>query len=400
MALRSASLNGPESGTNLTRVKDYNEVVVLDLVRSRGELTRPAIAEATGLTLQTVSNIARRLLDAEVVIEHARPSTPRRRTLKLNPDAAYALGIQLDRTSLAVAVVDLAGQIKARATRRLQEHDEPATVVAEMARLADRAIAEAGTTKDRILGAGIGAPGPLDLRQGRLLGPLSFTGWDHFPLRDVVSEALDLRVLMDNDATAAALGEQWRGLGAGTSTFVYLYLGRGLGSGVIVGGQAFRGHRGNAGEISHVQVDPAGPPCPCGANGCLGLYATPDGLLREARKAVLEGAPAPYPESFADITPGTFPTVIANGARHLARVVVQLTRILDPELIVLGGPLTTTLGDAYAHAINTQLAHIAGPGTPAPRVESSRIGADAGVIGAATLVLHDLYAPTMGKLSL
>ena len=109
---------------------------------------------------------------------------------------------------------------------------------------------------------------------------------------------------MDNDATAAALGEHWRG--AGASNFVYLYLGRGLGAGLIVDGQAFRGRRGNAGEISHVQVDPEGPPCGCGSNGCLGLYATPEGVA-------LAGLDA--------------------AAGHLAKVVEDLTQIIDPELM-------------------------------------------------------------------
>jgi predicted NBD/HSP70 family sugar kinase len=172
---------------------------------------------------------------------------------------------------------------------------------------------------------------------------------------------------MDNDATAAALGEHWRG--ARTNNFVYLYLGRGLGAGLIVDGQACRGRRGNAGEISHVQVDRGGPPCDCGSNGCLGLYATPDGLSH---------------------------TAIEVAAGHLAKVVDDLVQILDPELIVLGGPLVPSIGEPYAEAIRHRLARRPSP----PRVELSRIGSDAGVTGAATLILHDLYAPTPGKLSI
>ena len=383
MALSQQPVNGGESGTNLTRVKDFNEAVVLDLVRSRGEITRPAIAETTGLTLQTVANITRRLLASRLVSEHG---DRRRRLLRLDPDAATALGIQLDRPSLSVALVNLAGEIRARETIAIHADEPPELVVEHMAELA-RTVA----TGANPLGAGIGAPGPLDLRQGRLLGPLGFAGWDNFPLRERVAQALDLRVIMDNDATAAALGEHWRG--AGGANFVYLYLGRGLGAGLIVDGQAFRGRLGNAGEISHIQVNPDGPHCDCGANGCLGLYATPDGLLREARRAVLEGAPHPYPESFEEIEDNV---VITKAASYLANVVDELTQILDPELIILGGPLTPALGGPYAQAIRLRLAMR----SRAPQVQLSRIGSDAGVTGAATLVLHDLYAPTPGKLSL
>ena len=119
MALREG---GPrEWGTNLARVKDYNEVVVLDLVRSSGPIGRPAIAAATGLTLQTVSNIARRLRAAETVVEDAVGGSGRlKRALRINPEAGYAIGVQLGRSSLAVGVVDLAGDIRGRAETAIE----------------------------------------------------------------------------------------------------------------------------------------------------------------------------------------------------------------------------------------------------------------------------------------
>src|SRR4051794_6580686 len=394
-----------ESGTNLTRVKDYNQVVVLDLIRNRGELTRPAIAEATGLRLQTVSNIVRRLLVADVVRETSTSSGRRvQRRLRVHEDAAYALGIQLDRASVSIGLVNLVGEIQARAD--FPADGEPAAVIARMAETAHGLIAESGVRRDRVLGAGVGAPGPLDLHAGRLLTPLCFAGWDGFPLQAAVADALGMRVIMDNDATAAALGEQWRGSGGSASSFVYLYLGRGFGAGMVLGGQAYRGLRGNAGEVSHIPVDPNGPPCECGSNGCLGLYVTSDGLLREARRAVLDArsgeAPA-WPETLEDVVNGDVPVfadVVARAAGRLAGVVVELTRVLDPELVIRGGPLLESVGRPFREAIQLRLALLDKPGAPPPRVELSNIGSDAAVVGAATLVLHDLYAPTMGKLSL
>ena len=164
MALREG---GPrEWGTNLARVKDYNEVVVLGLVRSSGPIGRPAIAAATGLTLQTVSNISRRLLAAGTVVEDADANGGRRkRALRINPDAGYAIGIQLVRSSLAVGVVDLAGEIRARAETAVEPEEPPEHVLARLAALVDEAVEAAGVDDDKILGAGIGAPGPLDLRE-------------------------------------------------------------------------------------------------------------------------------------------------------------------------------------------------------------------------------------------
>jgi predicted NBD/HSP70 family sugar kinase len=406
MALRESGLR--EWGTNLARVKDYNEVVVLGLVRSSGPIGRPAIAAATGLTLQTVSNIARRLLAAGTVLEDtANGGGRRRRALRINPDAGYAIGIQLVRASLAVGVVDLAGEIRARAETSIHGDEEPETVLRRLKTLVDAAVEEAGVDRSRLLGAGIGAPGPLDLREGRLLNVLHPRSWTHFPLADSVAQALELRTIMDNDATAAALGEHWRGVAGGAENFIYLYLGVGIGGGLVLDGQAYRGLRGNTGEVSHIQVDPNGPPCECGARGCLALYADRDGLLREAAKATLdapESNPVPDPpatlEELVAHPDPRIQAVLQRAGDHLAGVMVELTRVLDPELIVLGGPLVPTLGEPYAHAIRQGLREIDEPGAPPPTVELSVNSQDAGVVGAATLVLHDLYAPTARKLSL
>src|SRR3954470_20456091 len=376
-----------ESGTNLTRVKDFNEVVVLDLIRGRPGLTRPAITEATGLTLQTVSNITRRLLNVGIIREQTAPARPGRgrpqRRLTINDDAAYALGVQLDRTGVAVALVNLAGEIRARHTFPIGDDEAPERVMDRLATVAGDLVASSGVPADRVLGAGIGTPGPMDLRDGRLLSPVHFGHWDDFPLRSVAADVLGMRVIMDNDATAAALGEQWRGLGAGARSFVYVYMGHGLGTGLILGGEAHRGLRGNAGEISHIQVDPEGPPCDCGANGCLALYVTPGGMLREARRAVLEalpgGAPA-WPETIDDVLDGDealFAAVVEGAAQRLAGVVVELARVLDPELVVLGGPMAARAGGRFQEAIAARLAILDKPGAPPPRVELSRIGVDA-----------------------
>ncbi len=132
-------------------------------------------------------------------------------------------------------------------------------MLARLAALVDEAVEAAGVDDDKILGAGIGAPGPLDLRSGTLLNILHPRSWTNLPLAEAVAAALKLRVIMDNDATAAALGEHWRGVGEGAEDFIYLYLGTGIGGGLVLDGQAYRGLRGNTGEISHIQVDPERP---------------------------------------------------------------------------------------------------------------------------------------------
>jgi predicted NBD/HSP70 family sugar kinase len=403
MALRGAA--GRDGGTNLARVKDYNEAIVLDHMRTGGPVTRAAIATATGLTLQTVSNITRRLLAAGLVAEDAPGGRGSR--FEIDPDAAFALGIQLVRSKLVVGVVDLTGSIRGAADTSFALDERPKKVIGRLGGLVAQAVAEARVAPGQLLGAGIGAPGPLDLRAGALLNVLSPPSWSGFPMRDAVEDALGMRTILDNDSTAAAMGELWSGAAAGCDDFIYVYLGTGLGTGLVLGGHPYRGLRGNAGEISHVQIDPAGPPCECGRTGCLGLYPTPGGLLREARRAILEAPPtrpiAERPETVEQLAASSDPRlagVVERAGQRLGRALADMSRLLDPELIVLGGPLAAGVGARFAATVERELERLGEPGAPPPRVELSRIGSDAGVIGAATLVLHDVYAPTSRKLSL
>jgi predicted NBD/HSP70 family sugar kinase len=405
MALRGAA--GRDRGTNLARVKDYNEAVVLDHIRTGGQVRRAAIATATGLTLQTVSNIMRRLLAADLVLEDSAGAEGRNRRFAVNPDAAYALGIQLVRSRLEVGVVDVAGAVRGRAEAGFELEEDPRSVIGRLPDLVATAIKSAGVPRERLLGAGIGAPGPLDLRAGALLNVLSPPSWSGFRVRKAVEDALAMRVILDNDATATAVGELWSGVAAGCDDFVYVYLGTGLGTGLVLGGHPYRGYRGNAGEISHIQVDPAGPPCECGRTGCLGLYPTPAGLLREARRAILEAPTgqevAERPETVEELVASEDPRlsgVVDRAAERLGSALADIGRVLDPELVVLGGPLLPHVGRTFAEAIGRALEGLGEPGAPPPPVALSELGSDAGVIGAATLVLHDVYAPSSRKLSL
>jgi predicted NBD/HSP70 family sugar kinase len=411
MALRRGRA-GHDSGTNLSRVKDFNEMVVLDLVRGSGPVGRPAVAATTGLTLQTVSNIVRRLLEADVVAEVAAPAGRadgrQRRLVRVNPDGAYSLGIHLVRGEVTAGVVDLAGEIRGRSQRPFDRHAPLDRVMTYVSDAAGDAMSAAGVPRERIAAAGIGVPGPLDLRDGALLNILTPSAWSHFRVRDAVAEAIGMRVIMDNDATAAAMGERWRGAGMRTESFIYVYLGTGIGAGLVLGGQAHRGVRGNGGEISHTQVDERGPACDCGSRGCLGLYVSPAGLLREARREALAAPPSrplpDPPETLEQLVASTEPAygaVVDRAGHHLARVVCDLSGALDPELIVLGGPLAGTVGARFAACIERRLEQRSRlQGAPPPGVVLSQIGSDAGVLGAATLVLHDLFAPAAHRLAL
>ncbi|WP_165874133.1 ROK family transcriptional regulator [Rubrobacter taiwanensis] len=399
-----------QTGTNLFRVKEYNEARVLDIIRIRGPVSRREIAEASGLKFQTVSNITNRLREAGVVVEESRVFRGGRRSLRLrlNEEAAYAVGIQLNRSALAVAITDFCGRVLARSSAEVAASEGPSAVVPVIREHAERVIEAAGVLRDKILGAGIGVPGPPTPRTGRMLDP-NFLGWREYPLQEELERELGLPVCVDNDATAAALGERWSGVAADAANFVYVYLGSGVGAGIFANHQVYRGSSGNSGEIGHIPVEPHGPPCYCGNRGCLEVYVSPQGVLREARVAALQTSHLPrvarasFPDRFEDVVASEEPlfrSVVEAAGERLGRIISGMVGVLDPELIVLGGPTVEMLGDLFRESILAALRASSLPSRPLPKVELSAAGADAGPVGAAALVLHDTYAPSMQTLSL
>lgn len=400
-----------QTGTNLFRVKEYNETRVLDIIRTRGPVSRRDVAETSGLRFQTVSNITARLRETGVVLEETASAGDGRRRparLRLNERAAYAVGVQLSRCAFSVVATDFSAKVLARSSSEVAASEGPSVVVSELREHVDRVIKRAGLPEDKILGAGIGMPGPPGPKIGRMLDP-SFARWSGYPLKQELEQRLSMPVSVDNDATAAALGERWNGVAGNVSDFVYVYLGSGVGAGIFANHQVCRGSSGNSGEIGHVSVEPDGPPCYCGNRGCLEVYATPQGILREARGAALRtshlpgNAGVPLPGRVEDVVGSDEPSyrsVVESVGDRLGRAVSGMVGVLDPELIVLGGPTVELVGARFKESVVRTLHDTSLPVRPLARVELSSIGADAGPVGAAALVLHDTYAPSMQRLSL
>jgi predicted NBD/HSP70 family sugar kinase len=396
------------SGTNLLKVKDYNVAVVLNLIRKYEPISRREIADRTGLSFQTVTNITLSLLESGVIEEgsEVRGNGVRQsRSVQINPNAAYAVGIHIDRAKLALVLTNFKARVLWREEISLAAH----SVLPLIPQIIDRAVGETGISKEQLLGLGLAVPGPLDIEAGCLLGVPNLNDWANHPIRDELEKLLRLPVLLEEDVTAIVLGEQWCGWGTEYHNVLYLYVGIGIGLGIVCNGHALRGWKGNIGQIGHVQVDPDGPECHCGKRGCLEAFCTADAILRDARIATLnrESPASPnfpnLPRRIEDIVASDDPIyteVLKKAARRLGAALGEAIAILDPELVLLGGGMLQKLGDSFVETLVLEIPKSAMPTKPLPPVKSSSFGADAGVIGAATLVLHDAYAPSLRLLNL
>ena len=202
--------------------------------------------------------------------------------------STFAIGVDLGGTNLRIAAVDERGTLLEKTTTGTQVARGRDFVIDEMCE-AIRATA-AKFSSSTLAGIGIGVPGIIDMDTGMLRESPNLPGWHDYPVRDEIERRLGTKVILENDANSAALGEKWLGAARDYDDMLMLTLGTGVGGGIVLGGRVWHGMRGMAGEPGHITVEPEGPPCPCGNRGCLEQYASATAVVRMAREAIAKGA--------------------------------------------------------------------------------------------------------------
>ncbi|MFF2184508.1 ROK family protein [Streptomyces sp. NPDC058155] len=398
------------SGVNQIDLGSFNECVVIETVRLSGTITRGEIAHRTGLTQQSVSRIARSLLDRGILIEDAqlratsgKPRTP----VRLRGAAAHALGIHIDPELLTAVVIDLDGAIVCTRTRSVSADTDPAEFVERVAALGRETLAEAGgaVRPEGFLGIGVAVPGPVDIASGTVLGPPLMSAWGDLPLLYLLKDHFPCPVIMEKDSTAAAAGERWIGRDRRARDFAYLYLGTGVGTGLYLNGDIYRGVSSNAGEFGQLcaialgRVDKDGRPeiLP----ECNPPVSVPDlaarGGLRPA--ATTSGSTAAYLAVGRAAAAGdrAAKAAVREVAQAIGRGALGLIDLLDIDLVVLGGPFFT---DDVADFYLAEIARTVNEYPTARRlrrveVEPSVLSAGAAAVGAASTIFHATFTPRL-----
>jgi predicted NBD/HSP70 family sugar kinase len=401
-------------GANLNRLGTFNESVVLHAIRRSAGISRVELGELTGLAGQTVTNICRRLLDSGLIFEGDKARTGRgkpRTSLWINGAARVALGVHLDPAVTTLTMIDLAGESVASQSFPTPSVSEPSEVVARIGEALNRLTERSGVDRSLVVGVGVAAPGPVDLERGVVVDPPHLPHWHRVPLRESLSVATGLPVLLDKDVSAAAVAETWAGTVAGNATSVVLYLGTGIGAGLIVDGRVVRGSSDNAGEMGHIVVDPDGPACGCGQRGCVNTTITSEALVREAvAHGLLEpyadegGGPLPSVHDLYDLADKGEDRAIAivrRAATGVARAALVITNLLDADKVILGGPYWSRLAPYVLAAAPPLLV----AGAAAHRIHSveivgTRVGDHLASVGAASLVLDQAFSPHPTRLVL
>jgi glucokinase len=308
------------------------------------------------------------------------------------------LGIDVGGTKMASAAVDRAGNILLRMDVA-SPSDDGEMMVSTLVDLARHTIAACSEKNLGVAAVGLGAAGFVLAAQGLMISSPNIA-WADVPLKMVLTDGTGLPSFIDNDGNAAALGERFAGVCRGVDDFVYITLGTGIGGGVFSGAKLLRGHRGTAGELGHMIVEPDGPLCACGGRGCLEVMASGTALEREAARlmaarpeSALNGLCGGNPERLtgemvseaAEAGDAAALEAFARVAYYLGLGIVSLIHIFDPRMVVIGGGVSHS-GHLLLDEVNRVVAE---RGIPA-LVEStsivvSTLGTEAGILGAAAL---------------
>lgn len=325
---------------------------------------------------------------------------------------AIGIGLDVGGTKVLACAVDEGGALVAEV--RMATAGTKEGLVAVLLACVESLLAHLADRSDEVVGVAAGLPGLVD-RAGVLHETANIHGVVGLDLPTLLGPRLDKllgpgplrgwRLVVDNDATCAAAGEHAFGAGRGVTDSVTVTLGTGIGGGIVAGGVILHGERNFAAEIGHMVIDPAGPACGCGRQGCWERFASGTGLADLARRAVTEGrAPrlvaaagqpgglrAEHVVAAAEAAdPGALEVVEAFG-RYLALGLANLAEILDPGRIILGGGLAAASRVLFPPALAAyEAGSRRGSGPRRVPVVVAELGERAGAVGAAAMALGAL----------
>jgi glucokinase len=307
--------------------------------------------------------------------------------------AAYSIGIDLGGTNLRAAAIDKNGEMLEKIGGRTPLAEGPEPVVADMVRAVETLRAQFG--RDNLAGIAAGVPGNIDMAKGVIVGWGNMPIFNGYAMRDELSKRLGTKVILENDANAAALGEQWMGAGRGVEDLVLLTLGTGVGGGIIVGGKVLHGHVGMAGELGHITVSPNGNPCGCGNRGCLEKHASAMAVSAMARLLGL-GHDVSAQQVYELALRGNDRAleIFRVMGEALGIALAALINIFNFPLYLLGGGVLGAwelFAPAMLREIDRRCYTYRSTLKIAPtRIEPAKLGSDAGLYGAACLPLEDV----------
>ncbi len=379
-------------------------------LRKQGQISRTEVASLTGWSKAKSSHQIRGLVDKGLLVETGEGASQggrRPQLLRLNEQLGYVAGVDIGASSIETVLADVTGHVVQRRSESADVREAPEKFFGRCIELINEMIEAQGIEPERLLGFGIGVPGPVDFARAVLVAPPLMPAWENFPIRATFNKHFPSAfVIVDNDVNIMALGEQRVGDGADIDHFIYVKIGTGIGAGIISNGRIHRGSDGCAGDIGHICVDKDGPTCKCGNKGCLEAMAAGPSIAEKAMQAARNGQ-SPLMRQMMDANNGILRPedvnaacrdgddaaleIIRSSGQMVGDVLASLVNFFNPSHIFIGGGIAQ-FGNHLLVAIRRAVLRRSLPlATNHLSINFSRAGSNAGTVGAVALALDYLF---------
>jgi glucokinase len=310
-----------------------------------------------------------------------------------------ALGIDLGETTIKLGIVDHNGKILKKLSIDSKADKGPDTVIKQII----KGINQIQDDKYSIIGIGIGAPGAVSIKKGTVQNPPNFPGWGRVHLGNILKKEFKCKVMVENDANAAAIGELIYGAGKKLENFIMITLGTGVGGGIIINKKIYRGETGGAGELGHVSIDTMGRMCKCGSLGCIESYIGSNYLIERVKDRIDERKDSKLFKSlkgdFSLLTPKLIHTTAKDGCDFSQSVIIDtgsklgyalasIVNVLDITTIILGGGIAGFGKLLFDSAQAACKERVMKPFQSRILVKAAKLKNDAGIKGASALVYY------------
>ncbi|MDD4979678.1 MAG: ROK family protein [Candidatus Omnitrophica bacterium] len=298
----------------------------------------------------------------------------------------FIAAIDLGGTNLKIALLDLKFRIRHKEVLDTQRFSKKEALISAIVHSVDKILKDNKLNRANLLGVGLGLPGPIDFEKGIVHFFPNIPGWKEVKLKIILQNKLRLPVFVDNDAKAMCLAEYKLGAARGATNAVCLTLGTGIGGSIIINGKLYRGLSNAAGEIGHLPINENGPRCNCGGRACLESYIGNNRVLEEARKIFSSSITLEELSSLARKGNPKAKAIWRQFAERLSVALTGIINILNPDCIVIGGGVANAGRVLFDNLKKITLKRAMSVQARRVNIFKAKLGADAGLIGAAILV--------------
>lgn len=367
--------------------------------------SRHGMAERLGFSRSKANALIAGLVDQGLLAEAGlqRSSGGRRaENLQISGSLGVLVGVDIGATSLDLAVLGPDLQPLAQHAEPADVGHGPGVVLARVRVLMRELLSRCGLDTSKVMGIGIGVPGPVNFQIGQLVNPPLMPAWDGFSIREALREDYAAPVFVDNDVNLMALGELWR-LKRTLSNFLVIKVGTGIGCGIVCHGEVYRGAAGSAGDVGHICVDQEGPRCHCGNVGCVEMMAAGPAIARMAVQAAEAGESTMLAERLR--TQGRLDAldvahagragdaaanaIIQRAGNLLGQMLASVVNFFNPSHVFIGGGITH-IGPLFLAAVRQSVYQRSlALSTRHLEIQYTPLGAQAGLIGAGVLAMQE-----------